>query len=257
VWTLNLGDGTLTHVDPSTAAATTVDVGETVGFASDGVDLWVARDGNVLSRLDGETGHERSSIRPAARQLFALRDAGWLAVAGGSLWLTVPGRSGTLSQTLWRVDPQNGDVLARIPLAADPAPPFAKDRYVWITTFGDQGLTRIDVRSNEAVQVDVDPEPGALAFGDGSVWIGHEVGPKVTRFDDETLEVLAEVPLEEAPRGLAFGDGLLWVATESGLSSIDPATNEVTRTIELGSFPHDTGPIGIAYLDGGVWISIE
>lgn len=89
------------------------------------------------------------------------------------------------------------------------------------------------------------------------MWIGHVIPPKVVRFDPDTLEVLAEVPLEAAPRGLAFGGGRLWVTTERALVTVDPATGAVDRAIQFGTFPRDTGPIGVAYLDGAVWVSIE
>jgi len=56
---------------------------------------------------------------------------------------------------------------------------------------------------------------------------------------------------------LAFGGGFVWVTAESGLHSIDPATNEVTQEIQLMSPPPDLGPIGVVYLDGSVWVSVE
>jgi hypothetical protein len=51
VWTLNFGDGTLTHVDPATDMATTIDVGVVVAIESDGEDLWVARDGKRAGQV--------------------------------------------------------------------------------------------------------------------------------------------------------------------------------------------------------------
>jgi hypothetical protein len=48
----------------------TVHAGEVVGIASDRRDLWTARDGKLLSRLDGETGQEKSSFLLGVRPLF-------------------------------------------------------------------------------------------------------------------------------------------------------------------------------------------
>jgi streptogramin lyase len=90
VWTLNFGDGSLSQIDPRSNKASRIGSGVVVGFTSDGRDLWVARDGNVVSRLDGATGQEKSSFTLGPRPLFALRDAGFLGVGQGSLWLTVP-----------------------------------------------------------------------------------------------------------------------------------------------------------------------
>jgi streptogramin lyase len=257
LWTLNFGDGTLTHVDPATDTATTIDVGVVVAIESDGEDLWVARDGSVVARLDGVSGEEEMALQLSDEPLFALRDAGFIAVAGGSVWLTVPPPDARFTQQLWRIDPRSGDVLARVPLGPDPLPPFIDGAYLWIVTTGDQGLTRIDIGSLEAVPVDVERFPWSLAAGDGSMWLGHQVFPRVRRFDPDTLEISADIALDADPRGLAFGGGRLWVATENTLLSIDPATDEVTSIAEFGPFPTDTGLTSVAYLDGAVWVSIE
>jgi streptogramin lyase len=257
VWTLNFGDGTLTHVDPATASATTIDVGEVVAIESDGEDLWVARDSNVVARLDGSTGEEELALPLGDEPLFALREAGFIAVAGGSVWLTVPPPDARFTQELWRIDPRSGDVLAQVELGPEPLPPFAAGGYLWIVTAGDQQLTRIDIDGLEAVPVPVERFPWSLAAGDGSMWIGHHVLPKVLRFDPDTLQVTADIALEADPRGLAFGDGRLWVATENALLGIDPDTGEVTNLAEFGPFPADTGLASAAYLDGTVWVSIE
>jgi streptogramin lyase len=257
VWTMNFGDGTMTRVDPLTDAATTLDVGEAAAIACGGDDVWVARDGNVVARLSGATGEEEIALQLGDEPLFALRDAGFVGIAGGSVWLTVPAPDARFSEEMWRIDPRTGSLLATIPIGRDANPPLADREYLWVVTKGDQGLTRIDVRTNESVAVDVDRFPYSLAAGDGSLWIGHHVASKLRRVDPHTLEMVAELPLEADPRGLAFGGGQLWVTTENTLLSVDPATNEVTRTIELGSFPRDTGLTGVAYLDDTVWVSIE
>lgn len=112
------------------------------------------------------------------------------------------------------------------------------------------------MRTNEAVEVDV-PYPWSLIAGGGALWIGHHVSPRVMRFDVDSLEETVELDFDTNPRGLAFGGGRIWVATEDGLHAIDPASNEVTRIVEFGPFPADTGPIGAGFLDGSVWVSIE
>jgi len=259
VWTLNLGDGTLSRVDPVTNAATTVRIGEAVGFASNGPDLWVAVDGNRLVRIDGGTGTQETSLRLGRRQLFALRDAGFPAIGHGSIWLTVPvlGRS-DLPNILWRLDPKTGRVITRIRIGPDPLPPLIDGRYIWIVSL--DGLSRIDVRTQEVRMVVPSAGPGVgpwgVAAGAGSVWMGQQYG-EVWRIDPETTRPTAKIPVDGPPRGLAIGGGLLWVTTETALLSIDPATNEVARMVPLTTQIMDEGPIGVAYLDGSVWVSVE
>jgi hypothetical protein len=88
---------------------------EVVGAASDGEDLWVAVDGNRLVRIDGATGQREASFRLGRTALLAPRDAGFLAVGHGSIWLTVPklGDPGA-PRELWPIGPRTGTVRAKI-----------------------------------------------------------------------------------------------------------------------------------------------
>lgn len=257
IWTLNLGDGTLSLVDPLSNEARTVRRGEVVGIASDTRDLWLARDGNVVSRLDGKTGREEVAFVLGSKPLFALRDAGFLGVGPASVWLTVPrlGDPGGPHE-LWRLDAETGDVLGKRPLGSDVLPPLVDARYVWIIATGERSVTRIDQRSGETADVPAGPLPFALAAGAGSLWLGDETG-EVSRIDPETLEVTATIEIDGRLRGTGFGGGLLWVTTESGLVAIDPASDRVTLSVPLGDFEADTGPTGIGYLGGSLWVSVE
>lgn len=265
VWTLNLGDGTLSRIDPATNRATTIRIGETVGMISTGEDLWVAVDGSRLARIGGATGKEEVSLRLGDRRLFALRDAGFLAVGEGAIWLTVPklGRP-LLPQTLWRIDANTGRVLTKIRIEPNPLSPFPDPPYLWII-IGPGGLEpqptgdllRIDMRSNQVTEVPVGAQPWGLAVGAGSLWVGHQSDRQVWRVDPETGQPTAKVPISDAARGVGFGGGLVWVSTETALLVIDPATNEVSRTIQLIERTPDEGPIGVAYASGSVWVSVE
>jgi DNA-binding beta-propeller fold protein YncE len=258
VWTLNLGDGTLSQVDPATNEAMTVRPGEVVGFTSDGRDLWVAVDGSTLARIDGVTGRQERSIRLASRPLFALRDAGFLAVGRRSIWLTVPTLGERMGpQELWRIDPHTGSVLDRYRLGPDPTSPLLDGPYVWSISFN--GLSRIDLRSGKTRLVVPSGGPGGpwgVAAGGGSIWMGQQYG-EVWRLDPATGRPEAKIPVDGPVRGVAFGGELAWVTTETSLLSIDPATDEVVRRTPLIDPVPDRGPIGVAYLDGTVWVSVE
>ncbi len=257
IWTLNLGDGTLSRVNPSSNQATTVRRGVVVGLASDTRNLWVARDGNVVSRLDGETGRDEASFTLGSRPLFALRDAGFLGIGPKSVWLTVPRVGEPIeAHSLWRLDPHTGEVLERLPLGHDVLPPLVDDRYVWIIAMGERSLTRIDQRSGKAVDVPAGPLPLSLAAGAGSLWLGDESG-QVWRIDPKTLRVRARLPIGGRLRDIGFGAGRVWVTTETGLLAIDPTTNDVTLSVTFGDFERDTGPTDIGYFGGSVWVSVE
>ncbi len=260
IWTLNLGDGTLSRVDPATGSATTVHVGEAVGIASDGRDLWVAHDANVLSRVNGATGRRELSFSLARRPLFALRDAGFPAVANGSVWLIIPhlGRA-DLPQALWRIDAATGQVVKKMTVGPNAFPPVTDGRYLWVVTReGFAGkLTRVDTRSGALMDVPTGDQPVAVAAGAGSIWVGHALDRQVWRLNRETINVRAKISVEGPVRGLAFGGGVVWVTTESDLVAIDPVSNQVKGRRRITEPLPDLGPIGVAYVEGSVWVSVE
>jgi streptogramin lyase len=257
VWTLNLGDGTLTQLDPASGDVNTVRFGEAVGAASDGRDLWITHDRNLLSRIDGVTGAEEDSLVLARRPLFALRDAGFVGIGYPYVWLTVPDLERPEGdQMLWRIDATTGRVTGRVRVGPDPLPPLLiVGRHMWLMTL--DGLTRIDLASLHPSPVGVDPQGGGLASGAGSVWVGRELSGEVLRLDPRTMRPLATTSIDDAVRGIAYGGGRVWVTTHSGLTVIDPASDEVMKTLRLGTFEAGTGPIGVAYLNGSVWVSVE
>jgi streptogramin lyase len=258
VWTLDFGEGTLSRIDPERNVAVHVDVGEAAGMASDGSDIWVTANGNALVRLDGITGAREQVLELAEKKLFELRDAGFLTVAAGSIWLTIPvlGQP-SADQTLWRVDPQTGAIEARAPLRANPVSLAADDRYVWVANIDGNTLTRIDVRTNQATQVETSVGPAAVATCAGSLWLTHYI-PEVWRIDPTTARAQRKIHLETpTTRGVACGGERVWVSTESGLLELNPSSNRVVRSINLIPLERETGPTSIAYLNGDLWVSIE
>jgi sugar lactone lactonase YvrE len=258
VWTMQFGDGTLARIDPETNEAVVVQVGEAAGIASDGNDIWVAANGNTLVRLDGESGKRERVLKLAPKPLFELRDAGFLTVSAESIWLTIPVLHEPLAdQTLWRIDPGTGAVKARAPLLANPVSLANDGRYVWVANIDGGKITRVDMASNAAKNIDASIGPAGVAIGAGSVWVTHYV-PEVWRIDPDTARVQAKIHLDTGTtRSIAFGGDRVWVTTESGVLAIDPATNRVVQTTELIEPRRETGPTAMAYLDGDLWVSIE
>lgn len=246
VWTMEFGEGTLARIDPATNKRSAIDIGEAAGMASDGDDIWVAANGNTLVRLDGESGQRERVLKLARKPLFELRDAGFLTVSAGSIWLTIPvlGHN-SADQTLWRIDPQTGAVIARAPLLANPVSLATDARYVWVANIDGGEITRVEKSTNIAKNVAASIGPASVATGAGSLWVSHYV-PEVWRIDPQTTRVQAKIHLDTSTRALAFGGGRVWVSTESGVVALDPATNAVVQTIDLIEPKREVGPTAMA-----------
>ena len=253
---MNFGDGSLSRIDPETNTAVSVDVGQVAGIASDGDDIWAAFDGRRIVRLDGATGAPERSFKITNRKIFELGDAGFLAINGDDIWLTVPKLGRRLAdQTLWRLDASTGERFKTIPIGSDPLPPLIDGRHIWIVTLN-RGFSRIDQISERERLVTVGSQPRGIAAGSGSIWVGDEEGG-VWRVDATTARATALVPTSNGIRGLAVGGGRVWAATDSGIVSINPSTHEIVHEIELMDPLPNYGPFGIAYVNGDIWVSVN
>ena len=133
VWVLNVADGTLSMIEPGSGTESRLALREVVGVTPGSAGVWVAYDGNRLARLDGRTGQVVKSFRLGGKRLFRLRDSGFLASGGSSLWLTIPvlGQPNRRQQ-LARIDPASGRFLAKVAIPGDPAVPLVVGNNVWI-----------------------------------------------------------------------------------------------------------------------------
>lgn len=260
VWTLNLGDGGMSRIDPTTHGVASVRVdGDAVGMASDGDTIWVTHDGRFLTQLDGSTGDPVSSVGLAKAPIFALRDAGFLAVADGTAWLTVPVLGHFRSpQSLWEVEVASGKTRSTYPLSPDPLTPIVSDGAVWVPVLGSNGVVRLDLETRLADIIRLREIAVGVAAGEGAIWAVREFSGSMVRLAPTDGSIVAEIKLGWRGRGVAVGGGSVWAATEGGVTEIDPGTNLVKRVIPLmDQVLHGLGPSALTYLDGMVWVAVE
>jgi Tol biopolymer transport system component len=132
--------------------------------------------------------------------------------------------------------------------------------------------TGADVVETFEVGVDV----RSVVYGEGSVWVAASNGDgsfagRIVRLDQETHDVLADIPVETIPTwevgggAMVFADGDLWVTgsleaegsfddpgggADAAVIRIDAATNEVVQTFPLGG-RHGAD---LTFLDGQLWV---
>jgi len=99
---------------------------------------------------------------------------------------------------------------------------------------------------------------GAVAFGDGSIWVTNRMKQNVLRIDMETGDTGALIELDFEPREIAYGEGAVWLcsADHTRLARIDPQTNKVTAEIDLRPLEiPDHVLLLITAGEGAVWIT--
>ena len=130
----------------------------------------------------------------------------------------------------------------------------APARAGWVTAFGFAVVVEIDPTKNEVIGTLPDVAGAFMVAGtDEDLWLTHIDGNFVSHVAlDEGKTTQVDVGV--SPSGIAVDESGVWVANndDGTVSRIDPATEEVVATIEIG-------PIGLSDVvvagDGSVWVA--
>jgi YVTN family beta-propeller protein len=121
----------------------------------------------------------------------------------------------------------------------------------------------IDPHSNTVVgSAPVGSQPGAIAFGSGSLWVANVDDQTVSRIDPGSLRPLRTLAVGDPPTGIATSAGAVWVvgsnpnATSVSVSRIDPQFDAVASAaaIRVGNVVPG-GPGEVAANGGAVWVA--
>ena len=250
----------------------------------------VVTDDDVVARLDPESGEVRSFATLRAPMGLAVEDdqtvwvgsnaepevvrvdveslrterhltlpgiaAVWLAVGGGSLWVTpTPVLTGCPDPVeTSRASLRSGQLEGRFQTGRCPISIAFGEGAAWVLNHGDSTVTRIDADDGRTEHYDVGHIAAAVAVGHGSVWVASDNENAVWRLSPQTGRPQAIIPVGTFPWELAVGSDAVWVTNDADgtVSRIDPATNTVVATIAVGFHPH-----GIAAGPDGVWVAVS
>ena len=122
--------------------------------------------------------------------------------------------------------------------------------YVW-ASFDTGAVVRLDASGTHAVDGIAGDGAGAVAYGDGAVWVANAGDNDVGRLVPATVTTFATPTVGRRPSGIAVGGGAVWVADEGDdtVTRIDLASGSAS-TIPVGR-----GPTGIAVGAGAVWVA--
>jgi hypothetical protein len=267
VWVPNIGDGTLSRIDPTTnQVVATIDIGATkaefqtvaampMSVAASDNAVWVTRynssDSNNVIR-------ELLRIDPATNTIVARTPLDvtphFIALGQGALWILARENNSVL-----RVDTETNQVVAKIDVSL-PLSITVGEGAVWVSNGPSTSpsgpvkrtVTKIDPATNAVVGTfDINENTVYIAAGEGSVWVDNAVTSEVLRVDPTTFEVTARIPVSLGAV-ITVGDGSAWGHNGQTrvLSQIDPATNAIVATYPDGGLG---GPVAVA--DGVVWIA--
>ena len=117
----------------------------------------------------------------------------------------------------------------------------------------------IDPQTNEIVaEIPVGIQPGPVAVGACSVWVGNVQDRNLTRVDPAQRTATATISLERrTPTGIAVGLGSVWVAHGllGQLSRVDPQFGQVTEPITVGGTAFGSPNGDVALDDVSAWVA--
>jgi DNA-binding SARP family transcriptional activator len=266
VWVGNIGASTVTEIDGRTHDAEfPAGVQRPVDIAVTDAALWIANasDFETTPPTGGGTV-ERRGLRVGelkTAQVGPLRtidEAGtFVASDGESVWA-----ANAAARTVVRLDDGSGRIVARLD-GVDAGGLAVGDGAVWVPEPRRDTVVRLDSRTGRvAARIPVSGHPTRVAVGEGGVWVTTTGAlSAVWRIDPERNEAVAVVAVPPKARRIATGGGYVWVTSGRGdeesarrrgvLSKIDPATNTVVATVDLGFRPD-----GVAVTDRLVWVAI-
>jgi streptogramin lyase len=184
-----------------------------------------------------------------------------LAFDFGSLWVGL-GDKGTVA----RIDPLSGEVIKDVTVG-DAAKLLPQSRIVHgvpsavVSGFGsiwavgaDGMLARVDPATNEVTRFALGVVGGAIAAGDGALWITSYDDGALVRFDPASQAVSRTVTDLGGLFGVALGFGSVWVVSKTGhqVLRLDPTSGVVTARI-----PAERNPDWVTVGAGSVWVTRE
>ena len=149
------------------------------------------------------------------------------------------------------LDPQSGDIVGALAVAADAGTAFDGTHLFQIA---EAVIRKIDPKTGKVLSTIPAPGNGGdsgLAWAEGTLWVGQHRGRKIHQVDPETGAVLRTIESDRFVTGVTWVDGELWHGTWEGdtsdLRRVDPRTGKVLERLEM---PPGVGVSGLES-DGG------
>jgi virginiamycin B lyase len=109
---------------------------------------------------------------------------------------------------------------------------------VWVA-WGDNGVARVDSRTNEVAELTVGRDPIGVTAGPEGIWVTNRRDGTIARIDPATNAVSSILPVGRSPLTIASGAGAVWVADEGAAEvvRVDPAASRVVARVWVGTHP--------------------
>jgi streptogramin lyase len=151
-----------------------------------------------------------------------------------------------------------GVIVARAPeraVAESRGATSERSPSLWVGRVGLEELTRLGLDGRRRAAIDLCCEPRAIAVADDAVWVSTDAGG-VLRIDPASNEIIATIDVGGSAGTIAVGPTAVWVSVDGvDLVGIDPSTNTIARRTTVGS---ETAPVvDVDVGEDAVWVLLD
>jgi YVTN family beta-propeller protein len=123
---------------------------------------------------------------------------------------------GALRNAVGVIDPSGNDIVGGVRVGDTPGAVAVGDGDVWVASFGDQTVSRLDPATQEVVTTKGSSgTPSDVAIGEGVLWIANQFEGKLDRIDLRTGDQLSSIDVGSGVKSVAVGEGAVWVPKPS------------------------------------------
>jgi serine/threonine-protein kinase len=242
VWVTSAADGTLSRIDPETAAVAGRPLhlekgiaGVTTGAGS----VWVSSPRGEVLRVDPDSRRVTARIDVGGRP-------GAIVAGGGRIWVADDAGGGVTT-----INAAGGRVFKR-----GIAPHVAPLRLavgagaVWVSSASTGAVRRIDLGTAIAgPPIPAGRGPAGVTVGGGLVWVANSRVDRVTRVDPATHTLFGlPIAVGERPGGIDAGTESVWVAN---------AAEDTVSRIGIESGETEGGPISVGPAPGAITVGLD
>jgi YVTN family beta-propeller protein len=152
------------------------------------------------------------------------------------------------------IDPKAVGITAQYRTGSDPGAVAEGAGSVWVGHPGEGTVSRIHRRADRVETIDVGPAPSGLAFGGGSLWVAGGEDGSVAQVDPAANRVLHRIPIGNGLRAVAVGYGAVWAATALDGEVVRIDLRSGRRTRRIAVGGQ---PVAVATGAGSVWAVAE
>ena len=230
-WVANGGSATITRIDTSTLASSTIGGFQLPPYAlaTGAGRVWATEETQGLVSVDVTTQTPSTPV-PLQAPGGVTYSAQGIAYGFGSLWI-----GGGLPDglTLLRVDPATQRIVASVRVGSFARHSIAIDKHgVWVSDQLDNRVVEVDPDTMRIVRRVSIGGPTGIAVGGGSLWVCGADDRGVWRLRERNrYRSPTLIATGAQPVAVAIGRGAVWTAVADGtLARIDPASNAVDST---------------------------